>query len=199
MKTIELSGQMRAASGKKECKALKNAGRIPCIIYGNGENVHFSVCSKEVKTIIYTPNSYIIHLNIDGKQETVVMREVQYHPVYEQILHIDFYRVTAGKPVIIDVPVKLVGNSEGVKQGGKLVLMKRKVKVSALSENLPDFIEVDTTPMALGSSYFVGDIKSDKFTILTPASASLCAVNITRAARGAAAAAAAATPAKKKK
>lgn len=198
MQKIELSGTLRAASGKTEISTLKKEGRIPCVIYGGGENVHFSICAKEVKSIIYTPNSYIIHLNIDGKQEIVVMREVQFHPVYEQILHIDFYRITPGKPVTIDVPVKLVGNSEGVKQGGKLVLMKRKIRVSGLEENLPDFIEIDTTPMALGSSYFVGDIKSDKFTILTPATASLCAVNMTRAARGAAAAAAAATPKKKK-
>lgn len=199
MQTIELGGQMRAASGKKENNILKREGRIPCIIYGGGENVHFSVCAKEIKNIIYTPNSYIIHFNIDDKSETVVMREVQYHPVFEQILHIDFYRITPGQPVAIDVPVKLVGNSEGVKQGGKLVLMKRKVRISGLVENLPDFIEVDTTHMALGSSQFVGDIKSDKFTIITPASTALCAVNMTRAARGAAATAAAATPAKKKK
>lgn len=199
MQTIELNGQPRAASGKKENNILKRDGRIPCIIYGGGENIHFSVCAKEVKSIIYTPNSYIIHLNIDGKTETVVMREVQYHPVYEQILHIDFYRITPGKPLTIDVPVKLVGNSDGVKQGGKLVLMKRKLKVSALQENLPDFIEVDTTPMTLGASYFVGDIKTEKLTILTPATTSICAVTMTRAARGAAAAAAVATPAKKKK
>lgn len=199
MQSIELNGQLRAASGKKENNILKREGRIPCVIYGGGENIHFSVCAKEIKSIIYTPNSYIIHLTIDGKKETVVLREVQYHPVYEQILHIDFYRITKGQPFTIDVPVKFTGNSEGVKQGGKLVLMKRKVRISGLEENLPDFIEVDTTPMAMGASYFVGDIKSDKFTILTPATASLCAVNMTRAAKGAAATAAAATPAKKKK
>ena len=187
MQTIELNGLLRAASGKQEITALKKEGRIPCVIYGGGKNVHFSLDSKEVRVIIYTPNSYIIHLNIEGKLETVVMREVQFHPVYEQILHIDFYRITPGKPVIIDIPVKLTGSSEGVKQGGKLVLMKRKVRISSLEENIPDFIEVDTTPLILGSSFLVKEIKADNFTIITPGSASLCSVNMTRAARGAAA------------
>ena len=187
MQTIELNGLLRAASGKQEITQLKKDNRIPCVIYGGGENVHFSMDAKEIKAIIYTPNAYIIHLNIEGKLETVVMREVQFHPVYEQILHIDFYRITPGKPVIIDIPVRLTGNSEGVKQGGKLVLMKRKVRVSSLLENLPDFIEVDTTPMTLGTSFFVKDIKAENFTVITPASASLCSVNMTRAARGAAA------------
>ena len=187
MQTIELNGLLRAASGKQEITALKKEGRIPCVIYGGGKNVHFSLDSKEVRVIIYTPNSYIIHLNIEGKLETVVMREVQFHPVYEQILHIDFYRITPGKPVIIDIPVRLTGNSEGVKQGGKLVLMKRKIRISSLIENLPDFIEVDTTPMILGSSFLVKDVKVENFTIITPGSASLCSVNMTRAARGAAA------------
>lgn len=198
MQTIELKGLKRDVIGKKENNLLKVEGRIPCVIYGGGENVHFSVCAKEVKTIIYTPNSYIIHLDIEGRSETVVMREVQYHPVQERILHIDFYRITPGKPVAIDVPVKLVGSSDGVKLGGKLVLMKRKVRISAAAENLPDFIEVDVTKLGLGNSYFVGDIKSDKFIVHTPATTALCAVNMTRAARGAAAQAASATPKKKK-
>lgn len=187
MKTIELNGLKRAASGKKEISALKKENRIPCVIYGGTGNIHFSLCAKEVKSIIYTPNAYIINLNIEGHKETVVLREVQYHPVYEQILHIDFFRVLPGKPVVIDVPVVLTGNSDGVKKGGKLTLMKRKVRISASIENLPDFIEVDTTPLGLGSSFFVSDIVAKDFTVLTPASASLCAVNMTRAARGAAA------------
>lgn len=187
MQTIELNGLLRAASGKQEITALKKEGRIPCVIYGGGKNVHLSIDAKEVKVLIYTPNAYIIHLNIEGKLETVVMREVQFHPVYEQILHIDFYRITPGKPVIIDIPVRLSGTSEGVKQGGKLILVKRKIRVSSLEENLPDFIEIDTTPMILGSSFLVKDVKADNFTIITPGPASICSVNMTRAARGAAA------------
>lgn len=187
MKTIELNGLKRAASGKKEISQLKKENRIPCVIYGGTGNVHFSISAKEVKAIIYTPNAFIINLDIEGHKETVVLREVQFHPVYEQILHIDFFRVIPGKPVVIDVPVVLVGNSDGVKKGGKLTLMKRKVRISAAIENLPDFIEVDTTPLELGSSFFVSDIVTKDFTVLTPASASLCAVNMTRAAKGAAA------------
>lgn len=199
MQSIEFNGTLRAVSGKQENKTLKREGRIPCVIYGGGENIHFSVCAKEVKNLIYTPNSYIINFNIDGKIEKVVLREVQYHPVYEQILHMDFFRVIEGKPVVIDVPVKLTGNSEGVKLGGKLVLSKRKIKIAALEENLPDFIEIDTTSMGLGTSKFVRDLVADNYSFVTPGTTAVCAVNMTRAARGAAAAAANASNTKKKK
>ena len=118
------------------------------------------------------------------------MREVQFHPVREEILHIDFYRVQEGKPVAISIPVRLTGNSEGVKQGGKLILSKRKVRISATMENLPDEIVVDVTTLGLGKSIFVGDLQYDNITLLTPASTAVCAVKMTRAARGAAAAAA---------
>ena len=117
------------------------------------------------------------------------MREVQYHPVNDTILHIDFYHVIPGKPLAIDVPVRLSGSSEGVKQGGKLILSKRKLRISATMENLPDELVVDVTTLGLGKSIFVGDLKYDNITLLTPATTAVCAVKMTRAARGAAAAA----------
>ncbi len=193
MKSIELSAQMRAVSGKQENKTLHREGRVPCVIYGGGDNLHISVSAKELKALIYTPNSFIINMDIEGKKEKVVLREVQFHPVFEQVLHVDFFRAIDGKPVMIDVPVKLTGNSDGVKLGGKLVLMKRKIRIAALEENLPDYIEIDTTHMGLGSSFFVGDITPNNYSIITPATTAVCAVNMTRAARGAAAAAAAAS------
>ena len=115
------------------------------------------------------------------------MREVQFHPVREQILHIDFYRVQAGKPVAIDVPVRLTGNSEGVKAGGKLVLSKRKIRVSGMIENLPDELVIDITSLGVGKSIFVGDLQYENLTMLTPATTAVCAVRVTRASRGAAA------------
>jgi large subunit ribosomal protein L25 len=117
------------------------------------------------------------------------MREVQFHPVREQVLHIDFYKVVPGKPIAVDVPVRLTGNSEGVKQGGKLMLNKRKLRIQGEMSKLPDEIVVDVTELGLGKTIFVGDLRSDDYTLLTPATTAVCAVKMTRAARGAAAAA----------
>lgn len=187
MKTIEIKALKRDAFGKKGTKTFRKDGLVPCVIYGGGETVHFCVCEKEIGKVIYTPESFIINFDIDGHKEVAVMREVQYHPVGDNILHIDFYRVNPSKPVAIDVPVKIVGVSEGVKQGGKLMLSKRKLRISALVSNLPDEIDVDITNVPLGGSVFVGDLSFENITILTPASTAVCAVRMTRAARGAAA------------
>lgn len=192
MKTLEIKGAARTELGKKGAKAVRNAEAIPAVIYGNGDTVHFSVSEPELKKLIYTPHSYLIDVNIDGKKETVVMREVQFHPVREEVLHVDFYRVDPNKPVAVDIPVKLFGNSEGVKAGGKLILSKRKLRVQALLKDLPDTIQVDITNVGLGKSVFVEDLDIQGLTILTPGSTAICAVKMTRAARGAAAAAAAA-------
>ena len=186
MQTIKLKATKREDFGKKACKAIRKGEMIPCVIYGAGETVHFTVSAKEIKPLIYTPNSYIVEIDIDGKVETGVMREVQFHPVKEEVLHIDFYHVIPGKPVAIDIPVKLTGNSEGVKQGGKLALSKRKLRVSGDIENLPDVLEVDVTTLGVGKSIFVGDLKFDNLTLLTPATTAVCAVRVTRASRGAA-------------
>ncbi len=171
---------------------------VPCVIYGGGDTIHFSIDNAEVRKLIYTSQSFIIDFDIEGKKETVVMREVQYHPVTDEPLHIDFYRVIPGKPVVIDLPVKLFGNAEGVKLGGKLQLAKRKLRVSAMEADLPDSIDVDVTEIGLGKSVFVSDITVDKVNILTPPTTAICAVRMTRAARGAAAAAAAAEKAANK-
>ena len=191
METIKIKGSKRSDFGKKESKKLRSEGMVPCVIYGNGETVHFSVNEKDFKPLIFTPKSYLVEFDIDGQKEVGVMREIQYHPVKDNILHVDFYHVIPGKPIVIDIPVKLTGNSEGVRQGGKLILSKRKVRVSATMDNLPDELIVDVTSLGLGKSIFVGDLSYDNVTILTPATTAICAVKMTRAARGAAAAAAA--------
>lgn len=190
MKNIEIKAQKREAFGKKEAKKIQREGMIPAAVYGNGDTVHCSIDVKDVKPLIYSPNSYIVNLDIDGKKEMCVMREVQYHPVKEEILHIDFYRAVPGKEVSIDVPVRLTGSSIGVKQGGKLSLMKRKLHIKGILENLPDELPVDITELELGKSIFVGDLNFKGLTLLTPATTAIAAVKMTRAARGAAAAAA---------
>ncbi len=191
METLKIKGAKRADFGKKESKRLRSEELVPCTIYGNGETVHFSVGVKEFKQLIFSPKSYLVEFDVEGKKEVGVMREVQYHPVTDEILHVDFYHVVPGKPISIDIPVRLSGNAEGVKLGGKLALSKRKIRVSATMDNLPDELIIDVTELGLGKSIFVGDLSYENVTLLTPATTAVCAVKMTRAARGAAAAAAA--------
>ena len=183
MKTLEVKAVKRAEFGKKAAKAFRREGLIPCVIYGGSEEIAFTVDAKEIKPLIYTPNSYIVELNFDGKIEKAVMREGQFHPVREQILHIDFYRVQEGKPVAISIPVRLSGTAEGVKIGGKLALSARKLMVKAMVDQLPDEIVVDVTPLQVGQTIFVGDLKQENVTFVTPATTAVCAVRVTRASR----------------
>ena len=185
MKTLEIKATKRADFGKKAAKAFRREGQIPCIMYGGGEEIAFTVDTKAVKPLIYTPNSYIVEIEIDGKVEKAVMREVQFHPVREQILHIDFSRIQEGKPVAIAIPVRLTGNAEGVKVGGKLALSARKLTVKAMVDQLPDEIVVDVTPLKVGQTIFVGDLQFEGLQFVTPATTAVCAVRVTRASRAA--------------
>ena len=186
MKTLAIQAVARAEYGKKATKGVRREGMIPCVLYGAGENVAFSVNEKAVKPLIYTPNSYIVELEIDGKVEKAVLREVQFHPIREQILHMDFYRIQEDKPVSIAIPVRLTGNAEGVKIGGKLALSARKLVVKGLLENLPDELVVDVTPLKVGQTIFVGDLNFEGLQFVSPATQAVCAVRVTRASRGAA-------------
>jgi large subunit ribosomal protein L25 len=193
MKTIELKGVGRKSLTKAAVKQLRNNAEVPCVLYGEkGENVHFAVTERDLKDLVYTPNAYLVRLDIDGNQYIAVMREIQFHPVTDRILHIDFYPVQEDRPVAIDVPVVIFGNSEGVRQGGKLRLVNRRLKVSALPKYLPDSLNVDITNLALGKNIVVGDLKFDNINILNPKVTIICSVKMTRAAIGAAAAAVAA-------
>ncbi|PKP43171.1 MAG: 50S ribosomal protein L25 [Bacteroidetes bacterium HGW-Bacteroidetes-10] len=194
MKTIKLSGSAREISNKQAVKTLRREERVPCILYGEGveNNVIFSVDKKELGQIIYTPNAYIIELDIDGKNYLATFHMAQYHPVTDEPLHVDFLAIAKGKPVTIAVPVAIVGNSEGVRQGGKLMQSTRKLKISAQLEDLPDTLPVDITELKLGKTIVAGDLQYDKIQMLTSKNTIICAVKMTRAAIGAAAAAAAA-------
>jgi large subunit ribosomal protein L25 len=190
MQSLKLSAKKRDEFGKKSTKAVRRDQRIPAVVYGQGEPVNFSLDVADVKPLIYTPGSYIVELNIEGQKEIAVMREVQFHPVKEEILHMDFYRVSDSKPVTIDIPVRITGSSEGVKMGGKLVQNKRKLTVSGMVKDLPDELTVDITELGIGKTIFVGDLKYDNLRLLNPASTAVCAIRVTRAAAAAAAAAA---------
>ncbi|MBE6235765.1 MAG: 50S ribosomal protein L25 [Bacteroidales bacterium] len=183
MKHIELNGQIREASNKAAVKAVRRAGQVPCNIYGLGmENILFSVDAQDLKTITHTPNSYIIDLKLnDGRGGCAVLHEVQYHPVTDEALHVDFLAVGTEKPVTIEVPVLVTGHAEGVKMGGKLLVSSRKLRVSAMMDKLPDILEVDSTPLKIGKQIVAGDLNYEGVTIVSPKATIICSVRPTRA------------------
>ena len=183
MKHIELKGQVREAGNKAAVKAVRRAGHVPCNIYGLGmENVLFTIDAQDLKTITHTPNSYIINLELnDGKKFFAVLHEVQYHPVTDEALHVDFLAVCEEKPVTIEVPVIVTGHSEGVKMGGKLLVSSRKLRVSAMMDKLPDVLEVDSTHLMIGKQIVAGDLNYDGVTIVSPRATIICSVRPTRA------------------
>ena len=188
MKTISIQAVKRNDYGKKAAKAVRREGMVPCVLCGGGESVTLLFFNEAVTPEIYTPSSYIVEFDIEGEKALAVLREVQFHPVREEILHLDFYRIQEGKAVSIAIPVRLTGNAEGVKVGGKLVLSARKLVVSAPVDKLPDEIVVDVTSLGVGKTIFVGDLKFDDLKFVTPATTAVCAVRVTRASRGAEAA-----------
>ncbi len=182
MQHIELNGQVREAGNKAAVKAIRRAGQVPCNIYGLGiENVLFTIDAQDLKTITHTPNSYIIDLKLGDKSMFAVLHEVQYHPVSDEALHVDFLAVSEDKPVTIEVPVKVVGHSEGVKMGGKLLVSSRKLRVSAMMNNLPDVLEVDSTNLMIGKQIVAGDLNYEGVTIVSPKATIICSVRPTRA------------------
>lgn len=189
MQKLEIKAQKRDEFGTSSAKDIRKAGMVPCVMYGGGETIHFSVKNLELRPLIYTDKSYIVALDLDGEKYNCVLRQLQFHPVTDEPIHIDFYRVVPGKPVEIDIPVQLIGTPAGVKSGGKLFLGKRRLRVSALEEHLPDAIQHDITRLVLNGTVFVSDINIENIKILTPGSTVVCAVKMTRAAMGGASAA----------
>ena len=183
MKHIELKGVVREAGNKATVKSIRKQGLVPCNIYGSGiENVLFTVTAKDLKALTHTPNSYIVELELnDGKKFKAVLHEVQWHPVTDEALHVDFLAITDDKPVVIDVPVVITGHSEGVKLGGKLLVSSRKLRISALIENLPDSLEVDTTHLTIDKQIVAGDLHYDNINIVSPKGTIICSVRATRA------------------
>jgi len=190
MKTFELKGNIRSGLGKKAAKADRATDSVPCVLYGLGENVHFSATNSDLRKLIYSPEVYIVSLDIDGKKTKAIMKDLQFHPVTDKVLHIDFLEVSEKKPVVMEIPVKLQGLAEGVKAGGKLALEMRKLKVKGLYVDFPEEIIVDVTQLGLGKSIQVGALNVDKLELLNAKNAVVTQVKLTRAARGAAAAAA---------
>lgn len=189
MKTFQLSGAVRTETGKKAGKALRKADLIPAVMYGGGSVIQFTVTTDSVRKLIYTPEVYIVELTIGEKTTMAIVKELQFHPVSDILLHVDFLEVFADKPVVIEIPVALEGHSEGVKAGGRLSLEMRKLKVKALYSTLPEKLMVNIDHLELGKTIQVGSLSFDGLEILNAKNAVVCAVKLTRAARGAAAAA----------
>jgi large subunit ribosomal protein L25 len=202
MKSITIKGSERESVGKVATKALRNAGLVPCVLYGGNQAVHFSAEVMAFKNLVYTPNAHTVEIDLGkGKSFNAILQDIQVHPVSDKILHIDFFQLFDDKEITMEVPVKVVGNSKGVMAGGDLRLNTRKLKVKALPKNLPDFIEADITPLDMGNKLYVTKVASPDYKIMHPDNTVICQVKISRAAMKAAqeAAKAAKAPAKGKK
>ena len=158
MKTVSLSGSLRENVGKKDAKKQRREGKIPCVIYGGEKQLHFSVEELSFDGLIFTPDAFIINIDIDGKNYQSVMQEVQYHPVTDKVLHADFVEIVEGKEITVGLPTRLIGDSMGVMKGGKLIHKMHKVKVRGLIGSIPDFVEVDITQMDIGGSIKIKDL-----------------------------------------
>lgn len=187
MKEITVTGQKRTTLGKKASKALRKEGLIPCNIYGEKkgadgkpEAVSFASPMSELRKLVYTPHIYVVNLNIDGNSHPAILKELQFHPVTDALLHVDFYEVNDQKPITIGVPVKLNGLAQGVRDGGRMNLSIRKINVTAPYQNIPEHLDIDVTGLRLGKSIKVGDLSFEGLELATPKDVVVCSVKMTR-------------------
>lgn len=184
MKTFELSAQARPDLGKKAAKSLRGGDLIPAVLYGGDSVQHLTVSQEGVRNLIYSPEIFVVDLSVDGKSVKAILKDIQFHPVTDRILHIDFLQVDEQKPVAVEVPVVLTGHAEGVKAGGKLALEMRKLRVKAVYTEIPEKLFIDVTNLGLGKTIQVGALSFDGLELLNAKNAVVCAVKLTRAARG---------------
>jgi large subunit ribosomal protein L25 len=187
MKSFDLKGTVRTDLGKKATKAERVVDNVPCVLYGVAENVHFTTTVSEIRKLVYTPEVFVVNLEIEGKVTKAIMKALQFHPVTDKVLHMDFLAISEDKPVIVNLPVKLEGLAEGVKAGGKLALEMRNLKVKGLYTQIPENIVIDVTELGLGKSIQVAKVSVPNLEILNAKNAVVAQVKLTRAARGAAA------------
>lgn len=180
MKSITIKGSQRESVGKVATKALRNAGKIPCVLYGGGTSIHFSAEAAAFKSLIYTPNVYTTQLELESGSYFAIMQDIQFHPVTDKILHIDFYQLAEDKPVTMAVPVRLKGSAPGVMVGGSLRHNLRKISIKALPAKLPDFIEVDISNLKIGDKLYVTSLKNEQYQILQPENSVVVQVRTSR-------------------
>lgn len=192
MKSIEVKGTARqiAERSSEQCRVLKEIRKnngVPCVLYGGPGNVHFTVTNDMLRNLVYTPTIYLVNLDIDGKKVKAILKEIQFHPVKNTILHIDFLEVVDGKPIVMEVPVQLEGLAEGVKAGGKITLQMRKLKAKAMYDKMPEKLVINVSHLGLGKTIKVGELSYEGLELLNAKDNVICAVKLTRAARGLAA------------
>ena len=181
MKSITIKGSQRESVGKVSTKALRNAGKVPCVLYGGEKPLHFSADELSFKNLVYTPNAYTAVIELEsGEKFDAVLQDIQFHPVTDKILHIDFYQLFEDKAVTMNIPVRLEGNSPGVRSGGRLLFRKRKLTIKALPKLLPDFITVDISKLRIGGTIAVETLLNDDFTIMHPDSTAVVQVKASR-------------------
>jgi large subunit ribosomal protein L25 len=183
MKSITIKGSERESVGKKSTKALRNAGLVPCVVYGGDKPLHFSAEELAFRDLVYTPNAHTVAIELEnGTTLNAVMQDIQFHPVTDSIMHIDFYQLFADKPVTMNIPVRLQGSSPGVRNGGRLLFRKRKLAIKALPDKLPDFFDIDISKLKIGQNIAVDSLLSDDFTILHPDNTTVVQVKMARTA-----------------
>lgn len=168
MKSITIKGSKRESVGKVATKALRNAGMVPCVIYGGETPIHFSAEEKAFKKLVYTPNVYTAILDVDGQKTAAILQDIQFHPVSDSILHVDFYQIFDDKEITMNIPVKLTGVSPGVLAGGSLRFTNRKLKVKALPANLPDFVTANISKLKIGNKLVISSLQNDDYSFMHP-------------------------------
>ena len=186
MKSITIKGSERESVGKVATKALRNAGAVPCVLYGGNQPVHFSADERAFKTLVYTPNAHTVVIELGSNTYNAVLQDSQFHPVSDAILHIDFFQLSDDKEIIMEVPVKVTGTSPGVLLGGVLNLNQRRLRVKALPKNLPDFVEANISELQMGNKLYVTKLETKNFKLMHPDNTVVAQVKISRAAMKAA-------------
>lgn len=195
MKTVSISGSPRANVGKKDATALRNSKRVPCVLYGGKEQIHFSALAADFKDLIYTPHVNTVSIDIAGNKYNAIIQEAQFHRVNDDLLHVDFLEIVAGRPVVMSIPVKTTGTSPGVRAGGKLNKKLKTLKVRGLVEKMPDTIDIAIDKLEIGGAVRVSDIAIDGLTFLDAGNVTVVSVQVTRAVAAETAAPAATTAA----
>ena len=182
MQSITIVGSQRESVGKAASKALRNAGQVPCVLYGGDNAVHFSADALAFSKLVYTPSVYTATIELGGKTYNAILQDIQFDPVTDKILHIDFYQLHDDKEITIEVPIRIEGTSPGIMAGGSLRVVNRKLKIKALPANLPDFVRVDISWMEMGNRFYVTKLEQKNYKIMHPENTVVCQVRISRAA-----------------
>jgi large subunit ribosomal protein L25 len=183
MKTIEIKGTFRTELGKKSSKVIRKAGNVPCVIYGKEKNIHFYTNELNFKNLVYTPAAHLVKLIIEDKEYNAVLKDMQFHPVKDNILHADFIEILDNKPVVINIPIKVSGDSVGVIAGGKLSIKRRSLKVKGLAKDLPEALPIDITNLKIHEGLKVGDLSYDKIELLDPKKSMVLTIATSRVAQ----------------